>query len=48
LAVAEDGVGLMADERPRWQSYSDGPGFALPDFLRQEIRAISAEIVEPG
>ena len=48
LLVAEDGVGLMADERRRWQSYSDGPEFALPDFLRQEIRASSAGIVEPG
>jgi hypothetical protein len=39
LLVAEDGVGLMADERPRWLSYSDSPGFTLPDFLRQEIKA---------
>jgi hypothetical protein len=48
LSVAEDGVGLMADERPRWQSYSDGPVFTLPDFLRQEIKASSAGTVEHG
>jgi hypothetical protein len=37
LTVDGQGVGLLADERPRWQSYMGGPGFTLPAGFHQQL-----------
>jgi NAD(P)-dependent dehydrogenase (short-subunit alcohol dehydrogenase family) len=31
------GVGVLSDERPRWQGYFTGPGFPLPPAVRREL-----------
>jgi hypothetical protein len=45
LTADSTGVGVLSDERPRWQSYSAGGQFRLPPAIG---RALGAEPGRPG